>query len=63
MAITNDSKATSSLVDITKTDIAETWDSIPTTWDSEIRTWDNMNSLIGNSGRTSSAVSNTTKPT
>ena len=51
MAITNDSKISSSLVDDTRVNISETWDSIPTTWASETRTWDDTTSLIGNTIR------------
>ena len=48
MSITNVSKPSSSISNLTKINIGETWDSITTTWATETRTWDDMRSIIDN---------------
>ena len=48
MALTNVSKPTTTLTNITKVSFAELWSTILTTWDSEPRTWDATGSLFVN---------------
>lgn len=60
--ITNSSKPTTSFINSDKVSIGETWDTIDTTWDTETRTWDAVSQLIGNSSRTSSSITNSSKP-
>ena len=53
MAITNESKPSTSLTNETKINIGETWASITTTWASETRTWGDLTSLIDNQAKES----------
>ena len=48
MTITNQDKPTTSLTNITKVSIGETWASILTTWATETRTWLAISQLITN---------------
>ena len=48
MAITNQSKPTTSLVNTTKVSFGETWSTILTTWATETRTWLDCISLFTN---------------
>lgn len=62
MAITNQSKPTTSITNTAKVSIGETWGSIATTWASETRTWLAVSQLITNSTRISSSITNIAKP-
>jgi hypothetical protein len=48
MAITNQSKPTTSLVSPVRMVNYETWDSNTSTWDTETRTWDEMGTIWSN---------------
>lgn len=58
----NDSKPTTSLSNLIKVNIGETWASITTTWASETRTWEETASLIDNLTKVSPSITNATKP-
>lgn len=62
MAIANVTKPTTSLTNTTKVSIGETWASILTTWATDTRTWDDCVSLIDNLSRTTSTITNVSKP-
>jgi len=62
MAITNESKPSSSYTNMTRINIGEVWDSNLNTWNAETRTWNDMASLINNTTRVSSSITNTNKP-
>lgn len=62
MSITNLSKPTSSITNSLRQNIGETWDSNSNTWASETRTWDEMASIISNSTKVSSSMTNIAKP-
>lgn len=62
MAITNQSKPTTSYVNSDKISGAETWATIPTTWASETRTWLDCVSLFDNSSKPSTSITNVTRP-
>lgn len=62
MTLTNTSKPSTSLTNVTRAASYETWDTITTTWDSETRTWDEVGSLIDNLSKSSSSITNTSKP-
>jgi len=60
--ITNISKPTTSVENLTKVNIGETWASITTTYASETRFWSQFASLIGNISRITSSISNVARP-
>ena len=62
MSITNETKPTTSLTNSTRINIGETWGSDLNTWDEELRTWAATISIISNSARTSSGMTNIAKP-
>lgn len=63
MAITNTSKpASPSFSNVVKSSFAELWSTITTTWASETRTWADCVSLIDNSSKPSTSITNTSKP-
>lgn len=62
MALINQSKPTTSLTNSSKVSFGETWASITTTWATETRTWAALVSLFTNPSRTSSSMTNVTKP-
>lgn len=53
MAITNQSKPTTSLTNSSKVSIGETWATISTTWATETRTWLAVSQLFTNQLRSS----------
>lgn len=53
MALTNISKPTTSLANITKVSIGETWATWLTSWATETRTWDQLSQLVTNSAKIS----------
>lgn len=61
MAITNISKPTTTLSNTTKVDIGETWDSSILDWDTEVRSWDDLASIISNTAKVSSSLTNSAK--
>ncbi len=62
MSITNQSKPSTSIINASKIASYETWDTITSTWDTETRTWDDTLSLMDNIARTSSTITNISKP-
>lgn len=62
MSITNVSKPSTTLTNATKVSFAETWGAIQTTWGSETRTWADCISLVDNSSKPTTSISNTAKP-
>lgn len=62
MAITNISKPTTSLTNVTKVSFAELWSTIDTTWASETRTWLETASLMDNISKPSNSINNSAKP-
>jgi hypothetical protein len=62
MSITNTSKPTTAIVNLTKVLDYETWDTILTTWATETRAWDDTRSLIDNTTRPSVSITNLSKP-
>ena len=62
MALVNQSKPTTSLLNSDKISSGETWGSIPTTWASETRTWLATGSLFTNSTKVSASITNSSKP-
>ena len=62
MSITNISKPTTTLTNETKVAFYETWASIQTTWATETRTWLDCASIIENTTRQSSTITNVSKP-
>lgn len=62
MAITNQSKPTTSLTNTTKVSFAELWSTITTTWASETRSWVDCISLIDNGSKPTTSITNISKP-
>lgn len=62
MSITNQSKPSSSMANQTKINIGETWASDLNTWANELRTWGATISIISNTTRVSSSMTNIAKP-
>jgi hypothetical protein len=62
MALVNVSKPTTSLTNTTKASDAELWSTITTTYASETRSWLDMVSLIDNSSKPSTTITNGSKP-
>lgn len=63
MAITNTSKPSTSLTNVTATPVQyETFDSLTTTFDTETRTFDEMATNWTNSSRPTTSISNISKP-
>ena len=58
----NDSRPTTSIIDSSKVNISETWDTILTTWNSETRTWNDLFSLIVSDPRVSTNITNVNRP-
>lgn len=52
----------SSMTNLTKVSFAELWSTIPTTWASETRTWLDCASIIDNSAKPSTSITNVSKP-
>lgn len=57
----NTNKPTDSLDNTTKVSYQETWNSNITTWNTETRTWNETGSLLTNTTRQSSNITNTAK--
>lgn len=62
MSITNITKPTTSLTNITRVAFAELWSSITTTWAAETRTWITAGSLLTNTSKPSTSLTNIAKP-
>ena len=62
MAITNQSKPSTSLTNTTRVASYETWSSNTTTWATETRTWADMASLMDNQAKPSTSITNQAKP-
>lgn len=62
MSITNQSRPNSSVINSAKVATGETWATIETTYATETRTWLDMASLLINTNRVSSSITNVTKP-
>lgn len=60
--ITNVAKVSSSLSNATKIVDFETWASIQTTWASETRTWAETATLLDNTSRVTSTITNIARP-
>ncbi len=58
----NVSKPTTTLTNATKVSFAETWGAIQTTWATETRTWADCISLIDNTSKPSTTITNQAKP-
>ncbi len=61
MPITNTSKPSSSITNLSKISIGETWGSIDTTWATETRTWLEVSQLIANTAKVTSSITNINK--
>ena len=55
-------KPTTSLVNIDKVSIGETWGTIASTWGNETRDWQTASQLITNKAKQSSSMTNIAKP-
>jgi len=62
MAIENVSKPSSSISNATKINIGLTWDADTLQWQNESRTWDATVSVIDNTARVTSSITNSSKP-
>lgn len=62
MSITNTSKPTTSFTNTTKVSFAELWSTITTTWASETRTWAETVSLVDNTTKVTTSITNVAKP-
>lgn len=62
MAIVNTTKQSSSMTNLSRASIEETWDSNTTTWNTETRTWNDMASIVDNIARQSNSITNVIKP-
>ncbi len=62
MAITNISKPTTSLTNVTKVSFAELWSTIMTTWATETRTWAQCASLFTDISKPTTTITNVSKP-
>ena len=62
MAITNTSKVSSSMANVTKINIGLVWDADLLTWANESRTWDSMASVVNNVTKIVSSIINIVKP-
>ena len=62
MSITNETKPTTALTNSTRINIGETWGSDLNIWSAELRTWGATISIISNVARTSSSMTNMSKP-
>lgn len=62
MPLTNTSKPTNSLTNLTKVNIGQTWETDLNTWNAELRTWDDTVSVIDNISKVSSSITNISKP-
>lgn len=58
----NTTKPSTSMTNIAKASFAETWATITTTWASETRTWLDCVSLMTNTARQTSSMTNVSKP-
>jgi hypothetical protein len=62
MSITNQAKPVSSIANSAKVNIGETWAAIETTYATETRVWSEFASIISNSTKVSSSMTNIAKP-
>jgi hypothetical protein len=62
MSITNVSKPSTSLVNTTRPQQGETWNTNSNTWDGETRTWDASGTLWTNGTKPTTLITNTNKP-
>jgi len=62
MPIVNTSKPASSITNTNKVSFAELWSTITTTWATETRTWIETGSLMDNTNKVTSSITNTPKP-
>ena len=62
MAITNQSKPTTTYTNASKVNIGETWASDSLQWQNESRTWNATISIISNPAKVSSSMTNVAKP-
>jgi len=62
MSITNITKPTTSYTNVTKASHGEIWSTASNIWSAESRTWGAMASLLTNSSKQSSTLTNTVKP-
>ena len=53
---------TGGMTNSVKASIGTTWSTWTTAWDDETRTWDELSQLIENAGKTSSTITNVSKP-
>lgn len=58
----NTAKPSTSLTNTSRVSFAETWATITTTWVSETRTWLETISLMDNTAKVSSSMTNVAKP-
>lgn len=58
----NTSRPSSSMSNVSRVASYETWATIPTTWASETRTWAECQSLMDNTTKITSSMTNTAKP-
>lgn len=58
----NTPKQSSSMTNATRINTGEIWNSNSNQWQNESRTWDDMASLISNTSRVLSSMTNTAKP-
>jgi hypothetical protein len=62
MALTNISKPSTTLTNATKVSFAELWSTITTTYAAETRSWADCISLIDNSSKPTTSITNVAKP-
>jgi hypothetical protein len=62
MSITNTSKPTTSLSNVSKPFGGETWASILTTWATETQTWIEVSQIIDNISKPTTSITNIAKP-
>lgn len=62
MSITNTSKPTTSLTNLSRVSASELWSTILTTWATETRTWADCISLMDNIAKQTTSITNINKP-
>lgn len=62
MAITNQAKPTTTIVNSTRPSGAELWSTITTTWASETRSWSDCISLFDGFTKPTTTITNVSKP-
>lgn len=62
MAIINQSKPTTSIIDSTRPQKGETWASITSSWQNELHIWAALASLLTNNNRQTSNITNSNRP-